>query len=320
MRRLILLLFTCALLTLQGCASCPRQDPPEPTQALAFNAATPIYRLAPAGHEALSLAEYQSQLASWLPGRAPAVLFVHGRGKEPTKSVYGQTGIASGRALQHLTDRGLRPWMFNWDSAADGLDRSCPLAKTDDAVDPFWQLLQFHAALRAQQPALPRPVLLVHSMGAIVLQKVIQQHGWPATAPGDRLFERIVFSEPDADERDHVRWLTRLAQREEVWVTWNRGDVTLNFATDAREAGEGALGLGVPYNRPLAPGVRYLDLSHTGCWRGWLNHTVFVAGSFGYAPTTDAFLGRLLAGHPIDPDHDRAIERRDERGVIRLKP
>ena len=286
--------------------------------ALPFNPATPFYALSDCGPEALSTTDYVDRLPAWLKGERRALLFVHGRGDEPTKSVIGRPGPVKGQALKELTSRTLRPMLFNWDSAAATMsDRRRPLAHVDAAACAFAEMLKAYAELRVKQPDLPLPVLLVHSMGAIVIQRTVERGAWPKQM---KLFERLVFSEPDADRDGHEHWMGELARQESVWVTWNRSDIVLDAATDAREDGVRALGLGVRWYEPLAEGVRYVNLSFIGpCCKGWFNHTVFVAGSFGNQPLVDCFMDRLLAGDAIDPRNDSAAREVDGRGVIRLK-
>ncbi len=292
--------------------------PCDSKQALTFNPDTPFYRLAGCGHDALSTKSYVQEMPQWLKAEGRPLLFVHGRGDEPTKSVIGRPGLVKGQALKQLASRPLRPVMFNWDSrSASPSDRRRPLDHVEDAASAFAEFLKAYAQLRSQQPNLPRPVLLVHSMGALVIQRTVERDAWPKDI---RLFERIVFSEPDADRDRHEQWLAPLARKEQVWVTWNRYDFVLDGATDQRADGVRALGLGVRWYEPLADGVRYVNLSLIGpCCKGWLNHTVFVAGSFGDQPLVDGFMGRLLAGETIDARTDSAVREVDERGVIRLK-
>ncbi|MGM9483485.1 alpha/beta hydrolase [Roseateles sp. NT4] len=325
MKLLFRVLTLLAILALQGCASprlaewraeCARKFQ-EDRSCIPFNATTPMYELAADGYRARTITEYGKDLDHWLPGQSPPLLFVHGRGKEPTKSLLGQDGFAEGQALLRLTERGLRPRMFNWDSAAMGLDRNAPLSSIPAAAAEFTKVLKVHADLRTLDRNLPRPVLLVHSMGALVIQRVVEDGGWPAQG---QLFERIVFSEPDADQEGHEVWMSKLALREDVWVTWNQGDLTLNFAFDARGPGVRPLGLGVKPNQHLATGVHYVDLSRMGSPSlGWFNHVVYVSCSFGPAPAVDDFMGRLLAGKAIDPAKDDAVREVDAHGVIRLK-
>jgi len=294
-----------------ACADCPPSD-----KSLPFNKSTPIY-VPGVTHEALSLESYKQRLPLWLAAQPPALLFVHGRGDEPAKSVIGLPvgwgDSMRGQALRKLAYRGVSPLMFNWNSVARGLDRDCPKQNVEAAAQAFTELLQVHADLLKQRPDLPRPVLLVHSMGALVIQSVVEQKRWPATS---RLFQRIVFSEPDVDRQGHEVWMSALADQESVWVTWTRTDLVLNFAWDDRSRDIRSLGLGVPRGEPLAKGVRYVDLSEASRF----NHTVVVEGTHKPGSWVNAFFNRLFSGQDVNPASDEAVARIDARGVIWLRP
>ena len=96
-------------------------------------------------------------------------------------------------------------------------------------------------------------------MGSIVVQHAVQGGLWPA---GEPVFQRIVFSQPDADDVDHVAWLDRLAVRESVFVTMNNDDHVLQHSNNSRPAGRHALGLGTA--QPLAAHARYVNLTGMG--------------------------------------------------------
>ena len=79
-----------------------------------------------------------------LPKSGPTILFVHGRGNEPKKSLKGGLFV-QGLAVHKLeTDYGANVIMFNWDSKrGNGLkDRSRPLSKMEDAANSFSVVLQ----------------------------------------------------------------------------------------------------------------------------------------------------------------------------------
>jgi hypothetical protein len=299
-----------------GWASNAAADP----KPLAFDPDTPIYALTERGHERFNLDGYARQLPAWLADATPLVLFVHGRGDEPAKSVVGQQGLAKGRALLHLTARGLRPVLINWDAKPARLrplDRSRPLHNIADAATVLSEVLRIHAQQAAQSPPHRRPALLAHSMGAIVLQRVVESGSWPGGAP---LFSHIVISEPDANLRGHTQWLDRLAATESVWVTWNRADIVLLNARDSRPRDEVPLGLGVPASEPMAARACYVDLSRVGPFGpGWLSHTLVIDGHLPGPSPVDDFMLSLLSGQAAERASDRAAQSPQARCVIRLR-
>jgi hypothetical protein len=175
----------------------------------------------------------------------PIILFLHGRGDEPYKSLVGKFFV-EGRAVHKLEDIYKVPViMFSWDSARSdefwGLnlwDRSRPLSNINAAVKRFRTViekLEPLAALRDRKPF----VLLAHSMGTIVLQSYVREHGhFP---PG--LFANVVLSSADADNKDHDAWVQPLTRTSRVYVTVNAGDDTLFYAWSCRDWGVEALGL-----------------------------------------------------------------------------
>jgi hypothetical protein len=226
----------------------------------------------------------------------PIVIFVHGRGIEPNKSLLGGTFVP-GRAVDKIElGYNVSVLMFNWDSAFPKLrpwDRTRALGNTAAASRSFSTLLAALSDYFAGKPDLARPVLLVHSMGSIVIQKVVES-GWP----DDRVFRRIVFSQPDADDRGHEVWLTKLANIEEVLVTVNRDDKVLNKSTDDRPEGAHALGLGKAVD--LASNAKYVDLSNMGAL-GELDddHEVFGKGAMNGQLYVCQFFTQALRGDDV---------------------
>ncbi len=214
---------------------------------------------------ALDLAD----LPGWLLQRhKPVLLHVHGRGQEPNKSLHQKQTV---RQLEQ--DFALDCLLFSWDSHPAGLigparlmNRSIPLANAARGAQKLTEVLQVLANMA--QPA-HLPALLVHSMGNVVLQKLVQQQGWPM---GRRLFSNVLLTEPDCDAQGHAAWLQGVAEQQPLFVTINRKDQILRLARDGRSAAQSPLGLGLEPAGELAAAAHYLDLS------GLLGktHTVFL--------------------------------------------
>jgi esterase/lipase superfamily enzyme len=190
--------------------------------------------------------------------KKPVVLFVHGRGNEPEKSLNGGTFV-EGNAVHKLEQQyGVKVVMFNWESSAFLYDRDKPLKRTPAAAASFKKILaKVSSYMRANRDK--KITLLAHSMGSIVLQKYIQTYGWEY---GSSIFSSVVFTSPDADNKNHNVWLDKVAKVEKVYVTINKDDDILEKSTDARDKGVFALGL-VPV-KPLSAKATYLDLSKMG--------------------------------------------------------
>lgn len=233
----------------------------------------------------------------------PVVIYVHGRGKEPNKSL-SRKKIVQKIEKQHQ----VACIMFNWDSAFRGvnfLDRERPIANVPDGAVKLKAVLG--RLPTKQQRGQGRLTLLVHSMGNLVLQEVVGSGGFS----GQQIFDNILMTEPDCDAQGHVPWVTALAINEKVFITQNENDSTLKHAGDARLPGVFALGLGV--NEPKAANARYLDLS------GLVGegHRVFALGALDSQVNVAETIGAILRGESSQPLPARIASQAGS--TIRLK-
>lgn len=269
---------------------------------LKFEADTPLYTTAPGNrHKAWRMQDAQAALAEVYARGKPVVVFVHGRGKEPNKSLRGAT-FAKGMAVWKLElGYDCSVVMFNWDSAFPGIlfhDRSRALANTVDGGRRLTKFLGELARFELSRPTMAKPALLAHSMGSIVLQHAVQGPAWPT---GASLFSQVVLSEPDADDVDHKEWLGVLGAREKVFSTQNADDKVLRQSTDKRPPGAHALGLGT--TEPLAPNVKYIDLTSMGALGAADDdHEVFGKGAMNRQVNVCAFFEQALLGKTVTLD------------------
>lgn len=181
----------------------------------------------------------------------PILVYVHGRGKEPNKSLHVK------KILPIVLEKhyGVSVIMVNWDSYGFLLDRKRPLRNTPEGASRLGELIM---AMREdqQQGKLPNNIsLLVHSLGNVVLQDTVEAGAWNGISTP--LFKNVVLTSPDADTQGHNVWLEKLASVERVWVTINHADRVLANAGSGRN-GTSPLGRGaIP---PLAASATYLDL------------------------------------------------------------
>ncbi|MEQ1724078.1 MAG: alpha/beta hydrolase [Pseudobdellovibrio sp.] len=233
----------------------------------------------------------------------PVLLFVHGRGNEPNKSLVSGTFVEGGAVRKLETQYKVRVLMFNWESKAFMYDRSAPLSRMPAAGESLKKVLtSLKNYLALPQNQSKKLTMLAHSMGSIVVQTMVQQQGgWPvASRP---LFSQVVLTSPDADNVKHWEWLNDVSQNEKVFVTINRDDDILEKSDDSREEGREPLGL-VPV-LPLSSKAIYLDISKLGDKPGKASgvHEVFnkenMKGQVNYCNVFDQLLtGRapVLAG------------------------
>lgn len=284
---------------------------------LKFDANTPLYTTGPDDAvKAWRMEDAAAALSEVYSRGLPVVVFVHGRGKEPNKSLHGAT-FAEGLAVWKIElGYPCRVLMFNWDSAFPGLaflDRSRPLANAIEGGRRLVELLQALAAFGTANPAMPKPVLLAHSMGSIVVQRAVQTGKWPPT----RVFKQVVFSEPDADDVGHVKWMTALGAIEQVYSTFNEDDKVLKRSTDDRPTGAHALGLGTA--APLAPNVSYIDLTSMGTLGAADDdHEVFGKSAMNGQLNVCTFFEQAILGKEVVLD-DRNVVNVSKEVVFKLK-
>ena len=214
-------------------------------------------------------AALQNEFATLLRQNRPVVLFIHGRGKEPGKSLEGAGFFArlarvEGNAVPKLEDYEAKVAMFSWNSRRCGFlifgldDRDCPLANMDDAQARFHTVIAALANAVNEVGTMHPPItLLAHSMGTIVVERYVEANGW-RTPGAPRLFTNVVLSSADADNLGHERWVGTISAVERVYVTVNKSDPTLEASTESRAPG--ALALGRDTGPLRAPNATYVDL------------------------------------------------------------
>lgn len=218
------------------------------------------------GYEANEVEEVLDEL---FKTEKPIILFVHGRGKEPKKSLKGGS-IVTGLAVHKLESQyDAKVLMFSWDSERGGLglvgitDRTRPLANIPEASEKLNELLIRIRQYRANKNTNKPLVLLAHSMGTIVLQNLVENEAlksWPSS--DGPIFSNVVISSSDADNLGHEKWVQQIALTERTYVTFNNGDGTLKISTEARP--EGAVALGLNPGPIFASNANYINLTGLG--------------------------------------------------------
>lgn len=256
-------------------------------QQLRYNPDLLVYT---ADAEGFPAARVKSVFDRALAGSKPVILFVHGRGDEPNKSLVGGE-LVEGMAVSKLEAYDATVVLFSWDSKRGGFgpigifDRDRPLRNAPEGARRLRTVLDAFTASLAEHPHHPRVTLLVHSIGNVVLQRYVeQQNGWPT--PGGRpLFDNVVLSSSDADNEGHVRWVDRIAQVERVFITENPIDGVLLRAGDGRPRRIKPLGLDPGPSRSSR--ARYVPLR-------FVNHEVFTRSE--ERPRVRNFFADVFAG------------------------
>lgn len=222
---------------------------------LKFSSDYPLYL---SDESRYSYSQVETALDRAFSYKKPVLLFVHGRGNEPEKSLNGGTFV-EGNAVHKLEQQyGVKVVMFNWESSAFLYDRDKPLKRMPASAASFKKVLaKVNTYMNANKDK--KLTLLAHSMGSIVLQKYIQTYGWEYK---NKIFSSVLFTSPDADNKNHSVWLDKVAASEKVFVTINKDDDILEKSTDARE--KGVLALGLNPVKPFSTKVTYLDMTKMG--------------------------------------------------------
>lgn len=188
----------------------------------------------------------------------PIILFVHGRGSEPNKSLDKATFVEGG-AVRKIEDQyKATVVLFNWDSQAFLFDRSKPLSKMKESADSFALVMMGMTRYFEKHPTYKRPTMMAHSMGSIVLETYVKKYGWfpQSTTP---MFSKIFFTSPDSDNINHWLWLHEIGRVEKVYLTINKSDDILEKSNDDRD--NGAKPLGLKPVLPYSENITYLELT-----------------------------------------------------------
>jgi esterase/lipase superfamily enzyme len=196
----------------------------------------------------------------------PIVLFVHGRGAEPEKSLNGTGGLTQvfveGRAVHKLEAYDASVLLVSWDSKRGGFgpfgirDRTRPLGNTPAGGAKLREVLHRVSAWADQNPSRPPVSLLAHSMGTIVLEECVRAGGWPERSTP--LFRNVILCSADADNLGHAKWVEDIPATERVYVTVNPGDEILRDSSEGRQ--QLARALGLDPGTPLASNATYVAL------------------------------------------------------------
>lgn len=228
-----------------------------------FDPAKRLYTSSGVGHPITELPMLLDDLST--TGK-PVILFVHGRGKEPNKSLRNKGGlIVEGRAV-HKLESGYKAkvLMFNWDSerGCGFKDRERPLSNMATASQAFSLLLDGIKQYRHNNSQARPIALMVHSMGNIVVETMVNNWGGWIDNGGEPLFSNVVFSASDSNDTDHAAWVEKIGDTENVYLTINADDKILKKSNDQRPAGAAALGL--EPGTHLARNAVYVDITNLG--------------------------------------------------------
>jgi len=150
------------------------------------------------------------------PGR-PIVLYVHGRGNEPSKSL--KEGILRGLSDEY----GVMPILFTWPSGK-GL---FPEREARDAGPALGDVLGQLRDIRSASAAGLTVSLLTHSMGSFVLEGFLGNY--TGGLPGG-LIDSVVISSSSSTVDHHAAWVEKIDFSPAVFITYGHDDPMLGIA------------------------------------------------------------------------------------------
>ncbi|MSO85821.1 MAG: alpha/beta hydrolase [Rhodospirillales bacterium] len=224
----------------------------------------------------------------------PIVLFVHGRGNEPEKSI-ARNALASIEARH-----GVHAIMFNWDSfclTCRPVDRAA-----DAAPDLVFMLKAVAESRRNGNAGSNKLILLTHSMGSIVLQHAVADSRFDELPDG--MFDAIVLASSDSDADGHAEWMERLSRlAPATYVTVNPRDWILGLSGRDRR-----LGNRVPNGERAGPPVHYIVAASEDLTL----HRLFNNGNLAGCGNLSRIIDAAIKGDAITLENRTYVEKSDE--------
>lgn len=252
------------------------------------------------------------------PNDETLLVYIHGRAageeKEPDKSLKFVIPC-----LQ--SENKVRVLMFFWPGSAEGGALGFPVDQARNAAPELEQTLA-KLALNKQKNnnnlQHRKIVLLPHSLGNIVLEKVMESYA--AGSLPKKLFNTIILSASASPAKEHADWLRRVDFSDNIYVVVNSDDPVLDKA-GMREI-EARLGKKLKTafagKVALAKNAIYLDISDTEAD----THRYFLHPNQEGNQYLRMFFENVLIGSPLDFKGFKgieSIEKRDGTHVYHLK-
>ncbi len=185
------------------------------------------------------------------------LLFVHGMGDYPSRVRYNLL-------FERLPEKyGAGVVVFKWPAWIDA--RTIP-RKNGRASAPW--LLKTLRAWAADTSRARRRVLMTHSMGAVVLRKMLEDYKGDLPAG---FLDAVLIVAPETDLRGHARWLEKLDFAKSVYLFYNGEDQVLEpvevYTHKERLGMRIVRADGSP--EPLAGNTVYIDATRATDWHAY---------------------------------------------------
>ncbi len=202
------------------------------------------------------LSAFDSTAAYQQAGRAQ-LLFVHGMGDYPERARYN---LLFDR-LPEKYDAGVV--VFKWPAWIDV--RTMPRINGREAAPWLFKTLRAWAADTLHRQ---RRVLMTHSMGAVVLRKMLEDYKGDLPAG---FLDAVLIVAPETDLRGHARWLEKLDFAKSVYLFYNGEDQVLEpvevYTHKERLGMRIVRADGSP--EPLAGNTVYIDATRATDWHAY---------------------------------------------------
>lgn len=222
------------------------------------------------------------------------IFYVHGRGKEPKKSL--------DEVIPNLEEEySAKVIMFHWFPSYKGGATGYPDEEAKAAAPDLLNVLASFQKFKKGHPekfSKIKSTLLVHSMGNIVFAKMMESYQQQSF--DKNLFDTVILNSADADAKDHDQWVKKIDFSDNIYITVNKHDNILGLS--AKRQGEKRLGqkLETMFGKdiPLANNANYVDFSKID-----VNHRYFLKGGQDGNPYLEKFYEAILNGNPVNLEH-----------------
>lgn len=232
------------------------------------------------------------------------IFYVHGRGKEPKKSL--------DEVIPNLEEEySAKVIMFHWFPSYKG-PAGYPNEEAKAAAPDLLNVLASFQKFKKDHPekfSKIKSTLLVHSMGNIVFARMMESYQQQSF--DKNLFDTVILNSADADAKDHDLWVKKIDFSDNIYITVNKHDNILGLS--AKRQREKRLGqkLETMFGKDilLANNANYVDFSKID-----VNHRYFLKGGQDGNPYLEKFYEAVLNGNPVNLEHFNGAKAKPGNG------
>jgi len=250
-----------------------------------------------------SLSQQLDKLLETHPNRH-VLLYIHGRGNQPSKAINHQliAGLTQAYNLNTI--------MFTWASGEGRFPIGQALEASKKLKVVFDELNQYQIQ-HAHKLANTQFSLITHSMGSVVLEGFLKDYP-KATLPA-QLFDSIVINAASSDAKNHADWVEKIDFSDHVFVTLNTKDPMLTLMSLRENSSPlGTLNTSLANGPPqIANNTTYIDFS-----QAVFGHRYFVKNAD--QPCIFHFFNTVLNGEPLRLENQQVFTQPDSRSIFLL--